>query len=174
MKVIDSALRKIERNEAENFKIHLVYAGLYYFHRADRLTSFILKGMKKYEIKSVMITFIDMWRLEIITKEAMDEFCKGKDYIKLSVNDDLESLLKDLLHGDEPSFFNRTYFLPKLTNEELELVEEKNSKFFETFMNVFPVVNEAEMELSESNSKYVHAWADRKTFTFNNDDTPRR
>ena len=45
-----------------------------------------------------MLTIIYLERGELITKEAMEIFCKGEhsSRIKDSVNDDLESLFQDL------------------------------------------------------------------------------
>ena len=45
----------------------------------DQLESFILRGMKKYKIKSVLVTLIDMLRTNLITKEVMESFCNGGD-----------------------------------------------------------------------------------------------
>ena len=71
-----------------------------------------------------MVTIIYMWRQNLITKEAMEKFTKGEKsygrHYKDSVNDDLESLFEDLRLGKEPDEFVKTYFLPKLTEEEME------------------------------------------------------
>ena len=58
-----------------------------------------------------------------------------------------------------------TYFLPKLTKEELELVERRDTSYLQTFDRFYPDVPEAEMLLSESDSKYVQGCGWRKTFT---------
>ena len=52
--------------------------------------------MNKYKIKSVMMTSIFVSRVGLITKEAMEKYCKGEMYQKDSVNDDLESFFEDL------------------------------------------------------------------------------
>ena len=57
-----------------------------------------------------------------------------------------------------------TYFLPKLTEEELELVERRDTSYLDTFTYSNPDVEEAEMMLSESDSKYVHEFCRRNTF----------
>ena len=72
-----------------------------------------------------MVTTLDMWRRNLITKEKMIDFCKGKESRKESVNDDLESFFEDIQLGKNRNDFVRTYFLPKLTEDELDLVEEK-------------------------------------------------
>ena len=83
-----------------------------------------------------------MWRYELITKEEMDNFCKGEMKLKDSVNDDLESLFENIQLGKEPDDYVKTYFLPKFTEEEMELVE--------------------------SDSKYVHGLSRRRTFVIEN------
>ena len=128
--MIDSALFKITKSEAKEPKIHFVYAGGYYGGYEDTLRSLILIGMMKYKIKSVIVTIINMERTRLITKDKMESFCKGKEYQKDSVNDDLESFLEDLRLGKEPNEAVDTYFLPKLTEKEMELVEKKKEVIY--------------------------------------------
>ena len=168
--VIHSAFEEIVESKTENMEIHFVYAGLYYKIRSeDRLKSFILKGMTKYNIKKVMVTIIYMWRRNLITKEAMENYCNGKKDRKESVNDDLEKLFEDIQLGTEADHLVPTYFLPKLTEDELDLVERKDEDFMQIFASgMHADVDKAEMLLSESNSKFVRGWGLRKTFTIVN------
>lgn len=150
-------------------KTHFVYAGWYYeSFDVDRLRSIILREMKNYKLKSVMVTMMFIRKYNLITKEEMANYCKGKRYEENSVNDDLESLFDDLRLKKEPFERVETYFLPKLTAEELKLVERKDSSYLETFRNPNPDVKKTEMELSESDSKFVHGWGFRKTFKIKN------
>jgi len=132
--------------------------------------------MKKYKIVSVMMTTISMGRWELITKERMESYCMGKNAEKASVNDDLESSFDNLRLGKEPDEQNWTYFLPKLTQEELDLVENRDSSYLETFFydlggplsgDSCPDVPESEMRLSESKSKFIDGGGHRTTFTIN-------
>ena len=51
----------------------------------------------------------------------------------------------------------------------MKLVETKDTNYFETFMfSDNPDVPEAEMLLSESDSKFLEGWGYRKTFTIEN------
>ena len=154
---------------------HFVYAGHYYSfpnYYSDyeyRLRSFILKGMKKYKIRKVMMTIINMSRKNLITEEKMRNYCNGKEHEKESVNDDLESFFEDIRLGKEPIDSVGTYFLPKLTEEELELAEWKDYDFMQTFYSKMDAdVNKTEMMLSESDSKFVHCYGWRETFTIEN------
>ena len=163
---IDSTIQKITEKEAKELKIHFVCAGGYYFLWAEY---FIRKRMKKYNIKSVMVTFIDIERLKLITKEAMENYCKGEEHEKVSVNDDLELLFEDLRLGKQPNEHIRTYFLPKLTVEEMKFVQRKDTTYLETIYFSNPDVEEAEMMLSESDSKFVQGLGRRRTFIIKNE-----
>ena len=150
-------------------KIHFVYAGIHYREHEEQLKLFILAGMNKYKLKKVMLTKIDIWREYLITKEKMENVCMGKECRKESVNDDLESLFEDIRLGKEPDTEALTYFLPKLTKEELELVDQTDNDFMNTFYEpLMADVEEDELKASESDSKYVHGWGWRKTFTIEN------
>ena len=148
--------------------IYFVYAGVHYFDSVheDRLKSFILNGMKKYKIKKVIVQMFNVMKSRLITKEKMENICKGNDELyndfKESINDDIESLFEDLRLGIEPKHYVKTYFLPKLTKEELILVERKDENFRQTF---FIDVPKDEMEASESDSKFNRVFCYRKTLT---------
>ena len=175
-KVIHSALRRNSKYHAEELKTHFVYAGQYYwFEKNDyRLRLFILNEMKKYKQKSAMLTIILMWRWNLITKERMESYCDVYSnlhynttgiYRKDSVNDDLESLLEGIRLGKEPGYDEdvNTYFFPKLTKEELALVERKDKIYLQNFYEEDPDVEKTEMKLSESDSKYVAGYCNRVT-----------
>ena len=158
--VITAALQKISENEAKELKIHFVYAGDYYYWNEYKLRSIILNGMKKHKIKSVMVTCNHLYRWKLITKEEMESYCKGEKDEKDSVNDDLESLFENIRLGKEPDEDVWTYFLPKLTEEELELVERRDTSYLQTFYRGSDAdVDENEMMLSESDSKYVRGFS---------------
>ena len=123
---------------------------------------------------------ICMMRWKIITKENMENICRGQETRKDSVNDDLESLFEDLrlgkelswnllslknLLGKEPDKDTETYFLPKLTEEELELIEKEDRTILRSFYHGAPEVPKADLMRSKSDSKYVDCIAWRKTFT---------
>ena len=169
--VIDSAFKKIIKSKTENLEIHFVYAGYHFwtYRYENRLKSFILEGMKKYKIKKVMVTIIWMYRQQLITKEKMLDYCNEKQDAKESINDELDSFFEDLRLGKEPEKFVNTYFLPQLTEKELELVEQKDENFMRTFINGQGAdVKKHEMTASESDSKFVYTWGRRRTYTIEN------
>ena len=76
------------------------------------------------------------------------------------------SSLEDIKEESVPSFF-----LPKLKEDELKLVEEKNKEYSSTFsFNNFDV-SEDEMKKSDSTDKYLQAQCHRWTMILNLDDT---
>ena len=110
-----------------------------------------------------------MWREILITKERVENYYKRKYYQKVSVNEDLEKLFEDIQLGKEPDDYVDTYFLPKLTKTELDLVERKDSDFIKTFsLERYADVPKAEMLLSESDAKFVLGLGKRETFTIEN------
>ena len=116
-----------------------------------------------------MLTSIYLRRWNLITKEEMESYCKGEKDEKDSVNDDLESLFENIRLGKEPDEHVNTYFLPKLTEEELELIERRDTSYFHTFtVSWNPDVDKFEMMLSESESKYVKGESRRRTFVLKN------
>ena len=117
------------------------------------------------------MTMMEMTKRYLITKEEMENYCKGKKQEKDSVNGDLESLFEDLQLGKEPDEMVMTYFLPKLSKKELKLVERKDPTYLKHFsMGVrYADVEEAEMKLSES--KFVRGHCYRQTVTIERDST---
>ena len=123
--------------------------------------------MKKYNLQKVMVSKINLRRYRLITKEKMKKICIEKNQSeKLSVNDDLETLFENIQFGEEPDEKVHFYFLPKLTEDELQLVERKDENFMQTF-NLFEGALD-DMGASESDSKYVYGFGYRETFTITN------
>ena len=120
--------------------------------------------MKKYKIQKVMVTKIFMNRVILWTKERMEAVCKKFG----SINDDLESVFEALQVGKEPKGFAWSHLLPKLTQKEMKLVEIKDPTYLQTFSGWYPDVKEAEMKLSQSDSKFVEGFGQRYTFTIEN------
>ena len=117
-----------------------------------------------------MVTRMKLRRWTLITKEKMESYCKGEEALNDSINDDLESLFENIRLGKEPDEEVHTYFLPKLTEEELELVERRDTSYLRTFAYADQDVDvdETEMMLSESDSKYVRGESYQKTFSIEN------
>ena len=156
--------------------MHIIYAGHYCIGtwQHETLVSLVTKALEKHDSQSAIITQIYMLRHVLITKEKMEELCLGKsDWggypLKESVNDDLESVFENFQHGRELEQFASTYFLPKLTHEELELVENADQDYFQSFYRrKNPDVKDEKIKLSESNSEYVFGRCLRFTYGVDN------
>ena len=120
------------------------------------------------QAKSVLVTMMYMCRSFLITKERMEDICKGKGMFKESVNDDIEALFEDIQLGNKLKTCSCTYFLPKLTHKEKELVEKKDSNYLKTFFEDKPTIDDEEMRSSESKSMYVRGLCTRETYKMEN------
>ena len=161
-------MKRFAESKPKDSKIHLIYTESNLFKKedlTDQLKSFILKGMKMYKIETVIVTILRMNRNNHITQEIMKKFCQGENLRKKSVNDDLDEFFKMLQLGLEQSEDVWTYFLPKLTEKELELTAKKDSSYLQSFLLSNPDVDVAQMKLSESDSKFVQGFCWRRTFT---------
>jgi len=146
---------------------HLVYSGFYYNHYDDQLISFIINGMKKYDIKSLMLSIIFMNYKGKITKEEMKKFGKGIHSRKVSVNDDLESFFEDLRLGQNPKGSALTYFLPYKKEEKRKLVvREKIDPTYEKILDdlkmMRPELRYPKMKPPEE--EFLEGWCQRRTF----------
>ena len=61
---------------------HFIYAGRIHWLVRDKLRSLILKKMKDFNIKKVMVTSIFMYRRELVTKEKKRKLLPGKRVAK--------------------------------------------------------------------------------------------
>ena len=140
------------------------------------MKSMILKKMKKYGIKEAMVTIIWMERWNLITKEKMEDYYKGKNAVgrsfKESVHDDLDSFFDKLQNGwwEEEEVW--TFFIPKVTEAEEKLVEEKDKGHLMSYLEFAldgtdPDVPKKEMDESESKSKFVRGFCWRNTCILN-------
>ena len=89
-----------------------------------------------------------------------------------SVNEDLDSFYEDIRFGDFKEEKKRTFFLQKLTDEEIELVERndltKAIYFFAwNALDPYPDVDEERMKASNSDAKYLYAECLRKSSIIN-------
>ena len=116
-----------------------------------------------------------MYRGKLITKEKMKNAYQGKWKSKekskcytVSINDDLENFFDYLQnHKKVKGEMVRSFFTPKLTDEEMKLVEERNKLHLGTYWKHYrgqnPDVNDEEMKRSDSKSKYVQGSCRRLT-----------
>ena len=166
----------------EHLEPHFIYAGRCNLYSdldeyAERqLRSSLLKLMRKYQIKTVMLTIIYMEKEKLITQEQMTSYCRGEQSSrKISVNEDLEAFFEDLQLGKDTSNDDvKAYYLPRLTEDEMALVEAKDQNYFQKFSTSVlgdsknPDVAEHVMKMSESESKFALGKCNRKTIKITN------
>ena len=155
----------------------------YYSYSTEELEILVLARMKTYGLKSSILTGLDMWRLNLITKEkskaAYEQKLKNDKnwrHYEVSINDDLESFfnklqaissLKDIKGEGVKSFF-----LPKISEDELKLIEQKNRDYMLTYYERFDAdVEKEEMKKSDSADKYICSKCYRRTMILNLNDT---
>ena len=176
-KVINHIFRRQTEIEQGDVELHLVYAGEYSFEFSDgnfthfyesipdNLRSLLINGMKKYKMESVRVTMISIQKRNLITYEEMKGYYSGHLLLKNSFNNELESLIENLRLGEATVRKANTYFLPKLTEKEEELVKRKSSEYFRTFYHSLDSdIIEHKMKLSKSVSKFAFCDCLSRTF----------
>jgi len=140
--------------------------------------------MRKYGIKSLILTMLNMTRRKLVTNKKVKAAAEGKlkhdrEWLiyEGSINDELEKFLIDLRNQEKiRKLFvvklevSQSYFTPKLTIEEMKLVQDRNEEYLKTFMSSDPDVHVEEMKRSDSKSKFVHASCFRITMLLNLED----
>ena len=165
----------------EDLTVHFIVADMYYSKNKIELEKLMIKYMEKYRIKYVVMTLIYMRKHGLITKKTRDDYCKGiMNRYQESVNDDLESFLGEI-RLDPQARFAETYFLPQLSEEEMDLIQKEEPDYLKTFTYwdpdiqslsnsaILPIeltetsVNEAEMKISESDCTFCFSTCRRVT-----------
>ena len=169
-KIIRLSTKMPNRNirESEN---HFIFAvnGLN-FNLIGRWKNYFFNILSsKLHIKLALVTILTMSRHNLITKERMEVYPKGKSRIKKSVHDDLDHFVEKLQHQKFKYKHHickaiPSYFLPKLTEEEKQLVESKNTEFMQTLLFKDPNEILRKMKKSKSETMYVRGICWRQTF----------
>ena len=172
--IIDAGVANIVDFGKNDMMPHFIYCySDYYYNDEHKLKSCILKKMQKYGIQSSILTALRMDRANLISKEKSKQAAEGKlknepawEDFKESINDDFESFVNKLRNSEEISNENVQSFLTsKLSEEELELVEQRNKEHMESYLDIFgPWYNVEDLKKSDLNDKYVRFNCRRKTF----------
>ena len=151
----------------------------------EELQKMICLGLKKWNhqwsgMDSAMVTTLRMVRNNLVSKERIDVFYYGPKNAGLakaigietrSVCDDFGEFFGKIQTGEEVVENRKSFCLPTLTEEEMNLLEEKNEDHLHTYFLYYSGHNHErmhpelkwEMLLSESNSKYVQISCQRQT-----------
>ena len=177
-KIIDIGVKAISDFGNGDFMPHFIYCGWHYLRAKEtrrRLQAIFLTKMKSYGIQFAILTQLGMLRWKLVTKETVKKAYQGKlkhhkqwEKYKGSINDDLDTFFTKFQDPKEVTD-ERVYsfFTPKLTEQELKLVEERNEEHLSTYSYHFagrdPDVDVEEMKQSDSRSKYVYGQCRRWT-----------
>ena len=158
-----------------------VYPRLGLWQASWKLKERILNKMREYGIPSAIITILSMYRRNLITKEKSKKAVElqkearlsstfersleyGQDFFEGSINDDLDSFINNLQNSNKINYEEVFSFCtPKLTKQELKLVEEKEREHIRTYLMHDPDVEVQEMKESDSKDKYVYTRCYRET-----------
>ena len=168
--IIDIGFKSILDFGKEELVPHFIYAGDYYLYAAarSRLEKIFLTKMEHFKVPFAIITELRMWRNNLVTKETVKKAYQGKlkndpdwNSFEGSIHDDLETFFNNL--QDRKKIKDEivgSFFTPKLTKEELKLVEKRNEQHLSSYSDHFygrnPDVDAEEMKKSDSSSKYVY------------------
>ena len=183
---IDDGIKTLLDFDTDDMVPHFIYCSGDYLYSDILdfgLDELILSRMEMYGLQSTILTTLSMYRRNLITKEKSKAAYQGKlknerdGWYKqeTSINDDLESFFNNLEDISSLEEIKKeaveSFFLPKLTEEKLELVERKDEEHMFTYLAGFDAdVDTEEMKKSDSKDKYLHSWCERKTRVLNLDD----
>ena len=171
---IDAGVATMLDSGTNDLMPHFIYcSGVFYFtYQSKIIKKMLLKKMQEYGIQSSILTTLIMAREYLMTKEKSKLAVEGKLKNDLewkrhdgSINDDLDSFVNNFRNSNEMVDEEVwSFFLPKLTKEELKLVEENNGEHMRTYSkNLNADVDVEEMKQSDSKDKYVKSTSVRKT-----------
>ena len=118
----------------------------------------IKRALKRYDYKSVMVSKINMFKFDCITKEKIDQLygiTNGEDKNKidnakrddLSVGEDLETYIRRIINGEvtsetipENGEIKRSHLICLLCREKRRNLDMENEDFLKTFLRSKPDV----------------------------------
>ena len=120
-KIIDEGLKSMISFGNVELMPHFIYSGNSYYQ--ENFKKMFLTKMKKFRIKSSILTMLEMCRQKLVTKEKAKEASEGKlknerdwRFEEVSINDDLEMFLTNILNSKEIEMeVVRSFHTPKLT-----------------------------------------------------------
>ena len=174
-----SSFEKLAENHTDDYEPHFVFASqaLYYNSVYNWVNSSFRELMKKYQYESFIVTSLYMIQKNLIDHEKMKSYCRGEDHrLQLSVNDDLEILFENV-KTEKMGYGNfvrsgyddwdmatwvraKTYYLPRITEEDMALVEQKDHNYlqmFEDYYNLTRFITKTWKRLSMLIRYYVNS-----------------
>ena len=200
--VIESSLQTAEESENEldlekssRINIHLIYAGNA-FNWMDveghvlgnnispsqyqgMVKDFVHNALKSIGINSIMLTFLDMWKQNLITQATADEFSAGKIKTKNggiieSVYDDLETYFYKTRYKDTLEEKKSLYHISSFSDSEKQLFENEDFDHLTSYLWFLSgkdpdVLKDSDSDIeTERNTKYVRWACERETVIVEN------
>ena len=159
-------------NEIFANQLHIICAEVISFTKRN-----FKRAIKRYGYKSVMVSKIQMYKYNCITKEQFDmeyditynQSGNKEERDDLSVGEDLETLFEKIKNGEVTSETipdgdrKESLLIPLLGEEEKQKLDKKDETFLESFRLRDANMKE-EFKKSEYNLKYSMSRAYRATF----------
>ena len=128
-------------------------------------------------LEKVHLTNIFLEKQKCVTHEAMLDYYKGKEPIKMSVGDKIENFMASVTNQD--CYFSESsqlewnedcgYQLKMLTDQEKSLLENKDYNLVRNFHENQPDIPLLEMAESESKAKYALSISTQRSITLQKD-----
>ena len=172
LEVFDAGVKSVLEFGNDDLVPHFIYCGNHY---CAALKEIFLVKMRKYGIQSAILTTLFIIRWKLVTKEKVKQAYEGKlkndedwEGYEQSIHDDFETFFENLQCPKEVKNEEvLSFFLPKLTEDEMKLIEQNDELHFATYLEHYcgrnPDVDAEEMKKSDSKSKYVHGQCFRTT-----------
>ena len=183
--MIKKALGTISKLTEDGLEYHFIYCGNGLLTSPVNVTKKIIED---FELESAIFTGLTMLKSHLVTKEMMEKYYDGKvlykdemdmfilyslqedqSHYEESAGDDLELFFMDLQNGK----FKRqsdTFFLQKILPSERKMIEERSFHLRDHYLRSHEYVAmekadvcKVEMDLSESNSKFIVYFCHRRT-----------
>ena len=75
----DAGIKSITDNRGDDLMPHFIYCGMHYFwDDEDKLRTTLLNKMRNSGIQTAMLTMLNMWRCNLVTKETVKQAYDGK------------------------------------------------------------------------------------------------
>ena len=160
--------------------LHQMHFIVYDFDKTE-VKDDIKKALKKFGGKSAILSIIDMFKDDCITKETYEKMYRINEESEkrrdLSVGEDLETFIKRIKNGKInkdtipcDGEFGHSFLLCLLDEEERKKLEQKDEDFMWTFVSNCrgnADVSEAEWAASDSNLKFTNTDCYRYTYFIN-------
>ena len=159
------------------------YSGYWQLVDEKTLKEIFLEKMRKYGIRSAILTKLYLKRWDLRTKEEVKQKYldvreaqlkkdKGENvYVERLLSDDLESFYTSLQNPERPPKAGHSYIflMQKLTEEDVTLVENRNNEYLSTFVidynrdNEYKKTMEKFKESSDPESMFSYSYGRRST-----------